>query len=621
MRGVEHTFSRLPAARALIAGAAILAGAMPAGAAHAAGVGEDTAFANPRIAPGPGAATLHMPGGGLGGAGLPQPLTPSDAGRLRHIFALQSEGKMDAAAAELPAVSDVVLNGHVLAQRYLSRHVQPSSADLAAWLARYPDHPDAPAIHTTLLSRLAAGMPKPPAPEVEMLTPEAPLAVTPEEGEPPRVRLQRNPLLDRTIHERARAGNADSAVHLLTITKGLDAVYGAQLRAEIAQSLFTQGRDEEALRLAQGAVRQSGGRIGLAAYVGGLAAWRLQRPGEAQPLFEAANRAEIASASLQTGAAFWAARTHLRNHDPAGFAPWMHKAAESQHTFYGLLARRSLGLETKTQDIRETLGSADTDALMANPHGRRAFALLQIGEAKRAEAEFRCLWPQIAQDPGLSGSVLRVAEAAGLTDLAAQLAGLIETAEGRPHDDARFPVPALRPTGGFRMDPALLYALIRLESNFDPDAKSSVGARGLMQLMPVTASYINGGNGNDAGRYARKLLDPATNLALGQSYVLYLAGMDGIKSDLIHLLASYNAGPTSFARMTCAIPQSDDPLLFIESIPNDETRGFVPRALTYSWIYAARLRLPSPSLDELAAGVWPTFQSQAPRREAVARLH
>ncbi len=69
------------------------------------------------------------------------------------------------------------------------------------------------------------------------------------------------------------------------------------------------------------------------------------------------------------------------------------------------------------------------------------------------------------------------------------------------------------------------------------------------------------------------------------------------------------------------IPPSDDPLLFIESIPNDETRGFVPRALAYSWIYAARLHLPAPSLDELAAGAWPTFHTFATRQQPVARLH
>ncbi len=81
-------------------------------------------------------------------------------------------------------------------------------------------------------------------------------------------------------------------------------------------------------------------------------------------------------------------------------------------------------------------------------------------------------------NPALAGAILRVAEAASMMDFAAQIAGIIEASDGRPHDDARFPIPRLRPAGGFRMDPALVYALTRLESNFDPDAVSAAGARG-----------------------------------------------------------------------------------------------------------------------------------------------
>ncbi len=608
MREVGQKLSRLPAARFLVAGAAIIAGSLPAADARAA-VSEDTAFANPRV------------GNGLAGAALPEPLAPSDAARLRRIFAMQAAGNLAAADAEIAAAPDPLLNGHALAQRYLGRFTLASAAELATWLRQYPDHPDASAVHALLLTRLAPGRQRPDAPGLAMLEPASPAAAPPEEDEPAHARLMRNLLLDRTVHERARAGNADSALGLLRRTRGLDTLYGSQLRAEVAQALFTQGRDELAFRLAAGALRQSDGRVGLGGYVAGLAAWRMQRHGEAQAMFEAAYRADIAPASLRAGAAFWAGRSHLRNRDPAGYSPWMALAARSQHTFYGLLARRTLGRSANPQESRETLGTADTDALMAIPSGRRAFALLQIGQGRRAEAELRCLWPQVAADPAQSEAMLRVAEAAGMMDLAAQLAGLIETAEGRPHDNARFPIPALRPAGGFRIDPALVYALTRMESNFDPDAVSSVGARGLMQVMPATASYMGGDGGAASGRYARRLHDPATNLSIGQSYVMYLAAMDGVGNDLIRLLGSYNAGPTSFGRMADGIPASDDPLLFIESIPNDETRAFVPRALAYSWIYAARLRLPAPSLDTLAAGAWPVFEPRTGRREQVARLH
>ena len=620
MRGAEQTNSRLPSARTLIAGAALLAGSFAAHPMFNGAAGEETAFVNPRVVPGSGA--------GLDGAALPEPLAPSDAARLRHIFLLQSSGHVAEASAALSGVADPLLNGHVLAQRYLGRHVQPSAAELAAWLAQYPDHPDAPAIHALLSQRLHASLDRTNLDRISVaaaatfgdgrLEPEPPNAAPLEEDQPTGAHLSRNLLLDRTVHERARTGHVDSALDLVRRTRGLSELYNGQLRAEVAQVLFTQGQDAEALNTAQDAMHRTSGSVGLAGYVGGLAAWRLGRPEEAQSLFEAANRAALAPPALRSGAAFWAARAHVRNHDSLGATAWLQQAAQSRHTFYGLLARRTLRMNDNPQGGRETLGAADVDALMAEPYGRRAFALLQVGQPRRAEAELRCLWPHVAGNPALSGAVLRVAEAGGLMDLAAQIAGLIEISEGRPYDAARFPIPALRPASGFRMDPAMVYALARLESNFDPDAVSGAGARGLMQVMPVTASYITGAA--SAGDYARRLYDPATNLDIGQSYVLYLAGMTGVQGNLIRLLGSYNAGPTSFARMADSIPSSDDPLLFIESIPNDETRAFVPRALTYAWIYAARLHLPAQSLDQLAAGAWPSFSVQ-PAKQAALRLN
>ena len=84
----------------------------------------------------------------------------------------------------------------------------------------------------------------------------------------------------------------------------------------------------------------------------------------------------------------------------------------------------------------------------------------------------------------------------------------------------------------------------------------------------------------------------------------------------------YNAGPGAVARWGAVIEDHGDPLLFIEAIPIDETRAYVPRVLTYMWIYAARLRLPTPSLDELASGSWPRYH---PLRLlpsiAAARMH
>ena len=134
-----------------------------------------------------------------------------------------------------------------------------------------------------------------------------------------------------------------------------------------------------------------------------------------------------------------------------------------------------------------------------------------------------------------------------------------------------------------------------------------------MQLMPITAQYISGSK-----RFSSKRLhDPSLNLALGQRYISYLARQDTVGDDLLHVLASYNWGPSSFAHWFVSVHDGGDPLMFIEAIPNNETRAFVRRSLTYTWIYAARLHLPAPSLDQLAADDWPRFTPGSDRGKII----
>ncbi|QYU66171.1 lytic transglycosylase domain-containing protein [Leptolyngbya sp. 15MV] len=317
-------------------------------------------------------------------------------------------------------------------------------------------------------------------------------------------------------------------------------------------------------------------------------------------------RADIASPATRAAAAFWTARSAVRARRPHLYVPWLTQASQEPRTFYGLLARRALGLPMGFAWEREIAGEGEAAAIAETAGGWRALALLQIGQRERAEAELRALWPRVQGNAGVIRAMLVVAQQAGMTDLAAQLASLQQRADGRPRDFARFPLPRLEPENGFRMDPALLYALARQESNFDPGAVSRAGARGLLQIMPATAVYVTG-DASLRGAGARRLHDPGFALEVGQRYIHYLARHDQVNGDLIRLLAAYNAGPGNLARWQPGIRHRGDPLLFIESIPVGETRAFVQRVLTYSWIYAARLGLPAPSLDALAAGQFPRF--------------
>ena len=135
--------------------------------------------------------------------------------------------------------------------------------------------------------------------------------------------------------------------------------------------------------------------------------------------------------------------------------------------------------------------------------------------------------------------------------------------------------------------------------------------------MPSTVDFIL----REDAPHARRLHDPATNLDLGQRYLVLLGRYDLVGGDLIRLLATYNSGPGSFGRWAGTVRHNGDPLLFIESVPNEETRAYIPRALAYTWLYAAELDLPAPSLDELGAGSWPRFRPVAPKREVLAQVH
>ncbi|ACI51068.1 Lytic transglycosylase catalytic [Gluconacetobacter diazotrophicus PA1 5] len=656
MRGTTHTPPQI-AVRAFLAGAALLAGAtftplrvQTANArntdGHPSGPGErneETALAMPRIAP---------PGGGA--VGLAQPLSPDVVAQVRRIFSLQRAGAFDDAIRETAQLRDDTLLGDILADRYLNPAYHPAPGQLRLWLRTFSTLADAPAIHTLLAGLSPRGASLPPLPAQMALAAGTGAAAMrpPEEDDPAGRAFARNPLLDRTVRDRAEQGvkGARSALHLIKITPGIGDLYAAQLRAEVAMTLFSAGETALALRTGQDAFIQSGGRIGLAGYVAGLAAWRRGRPDIAEPLFEGASRAELTAAGIRAGAAFWAARAHRNTGDLAAYHPWLHRAAAAPHTFYGLLAAQLLGLRpAKGQHAADTslpgeplsgepaapsampaedrtmlhagapvMGEIDVDAVAAKPAGRRAFALLQVGETARAEAALRRLWPEVQGDAALCRSIQLVADAAGLTGLSAQLSSLLAS-QGAPQPavPSRFPTPRLAPSHGFRVDPALVYALTRLESNFDSGAISGSGAHGLMQIMPTTASFVTGRTRRFEAAPAL-LHNAATNLDIGQLYVLYLAhlseqhagGRHPSGGDLVRLLASYNAGPGAISRQEALNDCGDDPLLFIESLPSAETRDYVHRALTYLWIYADQMGLPTPSLETLARNEWPAFAAE-----------
>ncbi len=623
MRGIGYTFSLLPPVRAFLAGAAIIVGAFSS-AAHGQGLpgsvsskGTETkgVEAADAVYPDEAAwASAHFSRGGA--VSLPRPLRPSDAALARRVFAMQARGNIPEALRATARMDDTVLLGPILADRYLGRFHHSTVDELTDWLTQYGDSADAPAIHALLLMKLPRGSAAPPAPDLAGLDPAAVPDPVPENQDEPHRTLQRDPVFDRRVMALAERGAFAGALKLIASRSKLPLAYAAELRAEVAQAAFILNQDNDALRIASAILDDGPGESlpSLAWYVGGLAAWRLDRLEQARSLFAGGATTAATTPYLRAASAFWASRASRRLRDAAGTGRWLRVAADQPLTFHGFLARRMLRLPTGIVPSGQLMSQADVDAVDATPQGRRAFALLQIGQTDRAEAELRLLWPRARASGPFARSLLMVASAAGRLDFAAQMADQLQAAEGVRYDELRFPLPTLRPAGGFRVDPALIYALTRLESNFDAAAVSSAGAHGLMQIMPATAQYIMG----DEQLGLDRLHEPETNLDIGQRYVALLARQDSIDEDLMRLLASYNAGPAAVSRWLADLRDDGDPLMFIEAIPAAETRAFVPTALVYTWIYAARLHVPAPSLDQLAAGEYPRFTDDGQARKVAS---
>ncbi|MDX1424524.1 MAG: lytic transglycosylase domain-containing protein, partial [Kiloniellales bacterium] len=246
--------------------------------------------------------------------------------------------------------------------------------------------------------------------------------------------------------------------------------------------------------------------------------------------------------------------------------------------------------------------------LMADPAARRALALLQVGERGRAQSELARLDGD--GDPALAAALLALNDAAGFPAYAMRLARSLVTDGGRwsgeQADSALYPIPPWQPERGFQVDRALIYAVMRQESAFHTDAKSRDGARGLMQLLPSTANYVERSR-RFRGASRNQLFDPIVNIDVGQRYIDYLLKHGRVEGDLLLLATAYNAGPGNLAKWRSNMPEVDDPLLFIESLPSRETRNFIESVLANLWIYRARLGQPLPSLDAVAAGDWPAY--------------
>jgi soluble lytic murein transglycosylase len=134
------------------------------------------------------------------------------------------------------------------------------------------------------------------------------------------------------------------------------------------------------------------------------------------------------------------------------------------------------------------------------------------------------------------------------------------------------------------LDATWVYGLIRQESRFQMNARSSVGASGLMQLMPATAKWVAQRIGL-TGYAQQQVTDMDTNLTLGTNYLRIV--LDNLDGSALLASAGYNAGPKRPRAWQTTLTSPMEGAIFAETIPFNETRDYVKKVLSNATYYAA----------------------------------
>lgn len=409
------------------------------------------------------------------------------------------------------------------------------------------------------------------------------------------------------ILERIKADDPDGARLLLDgVDAGLSSEARAEWRQRVAWSYYIENQDAAALALAE-TVRDGGAGawVGEGDWTAGLAAWRL---GDCAGAAEAFQRTAHSAHNPELTAAgyFWASRANVRCRQPEKAAEQLRGAARLDETLYGMLAREALGQELPGGKRTPDFDLADWQRLRDQPNVRTAVALAEIGRDALADEVLR--HEAKIGPPGEYDALSRLARELGLPST--QLWMAANAPHGARAEPAlRFPAPRWQPADGWKVDPALAFAHTLQESRFQAAAVSPAGARGLMQIMPAAAKDHSGTLGYSGS--PSELNRPEVNLAFGQRHLAMLRDSRATGGLLPKIMAAYNAGLTPIARWNGEIRDQGDPLLYMESIPYWETRGYVAIVMRNYWMYERQAGGASESRKALAQGMWPTFPELA----------
>jgi len=289
---------------------------------------------------------------------------------------------------------------------------------------------------------------------------------------------------------------------------------------------------------------------------------------------------------------YWEARSLELAQPKSPLIPSLYKDVAKERDFYGFLAADRTQSSYQLNNKPLLLSQALITKVRNTPGVRRALEFHARGQIVDGRREWYHVSRHFSRDE-------MVAQAKLAYDLKWYFPAIRTISQAQYWDDLdiRFPMAhrdtLVREAKVRGLHSSWVFAITRQESAFMDDARSGVGASGLMQLMPATAKET-------ARKFSiplaspQQVLDPDTNIQLGAAYLSQVHSQ--FNGNRVLASAAYNAGPGRVRQwLKGANHLAFD--VWVESIPFDETRQYVQNVLSYSVIYGQKLNSPQPLVD------------------------
>ena len=290
----------------------------------------------------------------------------------------------------------------------------------------------------------------------------------------------------------------------------------------------------------------------------------------------------------------------------------LYQSIASVRGFYEQLALEELGQKITVPPKPAPISAEEKEAARLNAGLNRAAYAIAIGLRPEGVREWNYS-TNLAKPGGMTDrELLAAAQFACDKQIWDRCINTSERTKGVIDLEQRFPMPfrdaVVKRSQSINLDPAYVYGVIRQESRFIMDARSHVGASGLMQVMPATARETARRLGM-TGFTADQITDRDTNIAIGTGYLKMV--LDDVGGSMPMAAAAYNAGP---GRPRTWRGQSGSPTIdaaiWAESVPFSETRDYVKKVLSNTTSYAAILTGQPQSLKARMGTVGPRDASQ-----------